>query len=260
MGNQGQYTKYMIGRNFVKSTSYEYINTGRRRQAAEPKPPQTMTAQELDTAYQYRQRAKREKLIQLADVNFDAGNSIFVTLTFQENLTDYKEAVSAFKGFTKQLRRKITNLRYIATLECQNRGAFHFHLLVNMDMQIGLDILLPCWHNGIVDIQPVKEVKKTICYMTKDFQLQNRSHALFNKRCYFLSQGLDSCKEVTTWSSTKAELVHIQKLLSNQTADKRSSVNTTRAGQTEYQDYYFQTGLFSAPVAARKKYDSSYLI
>lgn len=254
MEGRNYYKKYIIGRNFVKTTAYEHINTGRRRKAVQTtQPPQTMTVQELDTAYQYRQRAKREKLVHLADVNFEAGSSIFVTLTFKENLTDYDKAIRAFKGFTKQLRRKVEDLRYIATLEIQNRGAFHFHLLVNMGMQMGLDILLPCWHNGLVDIHPVSEVKGSMLYMTKDFTMQNRSHVLFNRRCYFLSQGLDSCIEVNTWNSAKGQLQNVQKMLAGRVANKSNSVNTTNAGQTEYRDYYFPTNLFPAVVTAKPR-------
>ena len=65
------YSNYIILRNYVKQTNYERINTG-RRSAQTKQPPTAMTAQELDTAYQYRQRAKREKLLRLADVNFEA--------------------------------------------------------------------------------------------------------------------------------------------------------------------------------------------
>lgn len=143
MANQNFYKKYTIGRTVVKTTTYEHINTGRTRKSAQAmQVPQSMTVQELDKAYWYRQRAKREHLLMLADVNFEADTSVFVTLTFKENLTDYDSAVKAFKGFTKQLRRKVENLRYIVTVELQQRGAIHFHMLVNMKLQMGLDIIL----------------------------------------------------------------------------------------------------------------------
>ena len=109
------YSQYVIGRNFVKLTGYEKINTGRRKQAAQVTQPATpMTTQELDVAYQYGQRAKREKLLRLADVNFEAGACTFITLTFKENLNDYDKAVKVFKLFTKKLRRKLEDVRYIA--------------------------------------------------------------------------------------------------------------------------------------------------
>lgn len=66
-----------------------------------------MTTQELDLAYQYRQRAKREKLLRLADVNFEAGACVFLTMTFRENVKDYDAVVKGFKAFTKRLHRKL---------------------------------------------------------------------------------------------------------------------------------------------------------
>lgn len=110
------YIDYVIGRNFVKITGYDKINTG-RKSAQSRQPPSSMTQQELDLAYQYRQRAKREKFLRLADVNFEAGACVFVTMTFRENVKDYDAAVKGFKAFTKRLRRKLEDVRYIATLE-----------------------------------------------------------------------------------------------------------------------------------------------
>lgn len=247
------YSNYVIGRNFVKTISYDNINTGRRKKAVQNQPQSTpMTTQELDLAYQYRQRAKREKLLRLADVNFEAGACVFVTMTFRENVQDYDIAVKAFKGFTKRLRRKLEDVRYIATLEIQKRGAFHFHVLINApDIQFGLDNIVPLWQNGIVDIQAVDDVKKVLIYITKDLIHQNRSHPLFGKRCYFLSQNLTQCIEVNTWNGKKGTVQNVQQLLQGRIPSKRNQVNSTNAGLVEYEDYYFPTNYYPAPVLAK---------
>lgn len=253
MPSRKVYKQYIIGRNFIKSTSYENINTGRRKKAVQNQPQSTpMTTQELDLAYQYRQRAKREKLLRLADVNFEAGACVFVTMTFRENVQDYDIAVKAFKGFTKRLRRKLEDVRYIATLEIQKRGAFHFHVLINApDIQFGLDNIVPLWQNGIVDIGPVTNIKKAVLYMTKDFIKQNRSHPLFSKRCYFVSQGLTQCIEVNTWNGTIAQVQTIQQMLHGKKPNKSNQVNSTKAGLVEYADYYFPTNLYPALMTAK---------
>lgn len=245
------YTQYTIGRNFVKSVDYEKINTG-RKSAQTKKAPSPMSQQELDSAYQYRQRAKREKLLRLADVNFEAGACVFITLTFRENVQDYDTAVKAFKGFTKKLRRKLEDVQYIATLEIQQRGAYHFHLLINApDVQFGLDNIAPLWQNGIVDIQDVTDVKKTVLYITKDLWIQSRTHPLYKRRCYFVSQGLTQYKEVNTWNGTKAQLQEVQQMLQGREPNKRSQANSTKAGQVDYKDYYFQTNIYPAPPVAK---------
>lgn len=120
-------------------TNYERINTGRKKATQPAKANAPMTEQELDTAYQYRQRAKREKLLRLADVNFEAGAFVLVTLTFQENLKDYDTAIKAFKVFTKRLPRKLEDARYIAALEIQK----HIAHSVSGHLQTRMDSLAP---------------------------------------------------------------------------------------------------------------------
>lgn len=253
MAPKRNYAKYIIGRNFVKKTNYEQINTGRRKKfATTQKQPVPMSTQKLDIAYEYRQRAKRENLLRVADVNFEAGSCVFVTLTFKENMKDYDETVKAFKGFTKKLRRKLEEVRYIATLEIQKRGAYHFHVLVNApDVQFALDNIAQLWQNGIVDIQPVTDVKKTMLYMTKDLIKQNRSHPLFNRRCYFVSQGLMECVEVNTWNGNSAQIQSVLTMLQGRIPNKSNQVNSTNAGLVEYADFYFQTNLYPTPPVAR---------
>lgn len=247
------YINYVIGRNFVKITGYDKINTG-RKSAQSRQPPSSMTQQELDLAYQYRQRAKREKLLRLADVNFEAGACVFVTLTFRENVQDYDTAVKAFKGFTKKLRRRLEDVRYIATLEIQKRGAFHFHVLINApDVQFGLDNIVLLWQNGIVDIQAVDDVKKVLIYITKDLIHQNRSHPLFNRRCYFVSQGMTKYEIINTWNGKKGKVQNVQQLLQGRIPSKRNQVNSTNAGLVEYIDYYFPTNYYPAPVLAKPR-------
>lgn len=255
MSTNEKYKKYQIGRTGIKATSYERINTGRRKKADEnPLPAQPMTAQELDTAYRYRQRAKREHLIFLADVNFTADSSVFVTLTFRENLQDYDRAVKAFKLFTKRLRRKLDDLRYIATIETQQRGAYHFHLIVNcQNVQFALDNLVQCWHNGVTDVQAVEDVKRVMLYMTKDLVNQGRDHPLCGRRCYFLSQGLEQYETVTSWNSATAEVLGVEAMIQNKRPINSNTVNSTKAGLTEYTDFRFPTNWYKVPVVAKLK-------
>ena len=249
------YKKYKISRTGIKVTSYERINTGRRKRAEEnPLPAQPMTEEELDTAYRYRQRAKREHLLCLADVNFAIASSVFVTLTFRENLQDYDLAVKEFKLFTKRLRRKLDDLLYIATIETQQRGAYHFHMMVNCEsVQFVLDNLVQCWHNGVVDAQVVEDTKSVMLYITKDMVCQGRNHPLYGKRCYFLSQGLVQYDTVTTWNSTMAEVREVESLLQNKRPIRSNTVNSTKAGLTEYADYRFSTDWYQMPVVAKLK-------
>lgn len=251
--SSSNYRHYVISRNFVKVTGYERINTGRKKKSAlNPKQSKPMTTQALDIAYQYRQRAKREKLLRLADMNFEAGSCVFLTATFKENVKDYDTAVKAFKGFTKKLRRKLEDVRYIATLEIQKRGAYHFHILLNApDVQFCLDNVEPLWQNGIVDTQGVTDVRKTILYITKDLVIQNRNHPLYNRRCYFVSQGLIPCIEISSWNHSTWQVQFAQQLITGRAPSKSNQVNSADAGLVEYADYYFPTNIFQKPPLAK---------
>ena len=252
--SQENYKKYIVGRNYVKTTTYEHINTGRRKSAGGSQTQGHLSAQKLDEAYQYRQRAKRESLLQLADVNFIPNNCIHVTLTFRENVADYEVAVAEFKRFTKRLHRKFDNLRYIATIETQKRGALHFHMMVNIrELEIAYQHLTPCWTNGFVSVQIVTDVRGLILYITKAMLSQKRGDPLFNRRRHFISRGLQKCVELNTWSHGRYKTQMIEQMLQGRKPNKRSGSNATNAGTTVYEDYFFQTNWYKQPVIAKPR-------
>ena len=60
---------------------------------------------------------------------------IFMTFTFKENLTDLIEANRRFHNFILRLNRELLKsdksiLKYSYVIEVQERGAFHFHMVV----------------------------------------------------------------------------------------------------------------------------------
>lgn len=187
-------------------------------------------------------------------MNFVAGSCVLVTLTFKENLQDYDAAVKAFKLFTKSLRKRLDDFHYIATLETQERGAYHFHLLANCEsVQFALDNLASRWYNGIVDVEGVDDVKGTVLYITKQLVSQSRQHPLYNRRCYFLSQKLEQYAEVTSWNGSMSQMRDVETMLRGKKPSKTSVVNSSKAGLTEYNDYYFATGYYRTPVLAKLK-------
>lgn len=247
------YRKYVVGRHFVKVYSYERMNVRRSKVKKQSEP---MTDVELDVAYRYRQRAKKEKLIHLADVNFMASESSFVTLTFEENVTEYESAVISFKQFCKRLRRKFEGIRYITTVEAQNRGAIHFHVLLNVPCsEENADVVKDCWSAGIAEVQEVFSVKGCVLYMCKDFEKQEREHMLFGKRCYFISQGMEQCHQLNNWNSSARANASVRKLIQRQVPIKTRRVQTEHAGLVEYKEYHLDTQYYGLPETAKlKKY------
>jgi hypothetical protein len=60
---------------------------------------------------------------------------LFMTFTFRENLTDIVEANRRFHGFILRLNRELLGseksvLKYSYVIEVQERGSFHFHMVV----------------------------------------------------------------------------------------------------------------------------------
>lgn len=245
------YYKCVVGRNFIKVWKYERLNVRRRKIRTPSKP---MTESDLETAYRYRQRAKKEKLLHLADVNFTSSGSSFVTLTFAEKVTDYEMAVVSFKQFCKRLRRKFEGVRYIATVEIQRRGAIHFHVLLNVPcIEENAEEMKACWTAGIVEVQEVFSVKGCVLYLCKDFETQDREHILFGKRCYFVSQGMEQCQQVNSWNSNTQAKAAIRKLIQGQTPARNKSVQTEHAGQVDYKEYRLDTRCYGLPETAKLK-------
>jgi len=67
----------------------------------------------------------------LSQCNADVETSYFFTATFAENITNYDEALIAWKRFRRLLIKEYPYVRYIAVPEIQSRrGVWHFHALL----------------------------------------------------------------------------------------------------------------------------------
>ena len=58
----------------------------------------------------------------------------FITLTFEENVKDINIAVKKLNSFFTIIRRKKNDFKYLCIPEFQKRGAVHFHLLTNINI------------------------------------------------------------------------------------------------------------------------------
>lgn len=103
------------------------------------------------------------RLRRLIRANFTNGskNQLFITLTYAENMTDEKQLMKDFERFFKRLRYKLKEhkLDYIAVAEPQERGAWHFHVMLKSDQKrlyIDNKTLSEIWGNGYTDTQRLK--------------------------------------------------------------------------------------------------------
>ena len=121
----------------------------------------------------------------------------FITLTFEKNITDVQKANKQFRYFIDKIRRVKKDFKYLCITEFQKRGAIHYHLLTNIN--INDDTLMytqndnknfrhiKYWHNGFNSVEILKgDTKKVIGYISK-YMTKDIDDRLFSKHRYFYS-------------------------------------------------------------------------
>ena len=98
-------------------------------------------------------RRTRKNIQEILDANLD-DKSHFLTLTFAENLQDYKKANEIFNRF---IRQKNKDIKYLVVKEHQKRGAIHFHLIVFDIENEELEELTKSWTYGFWYIKKIND-------------------------------------------------------------------------------------------------------
>ena len=128
----------------------------------------------------------------------------FITLTFEENIKDIEQANKRFRYWRDSMQRAFKDFKYVCVPEFQKRGAVHYHLLTNLDINIHKNLIplqegkkkqynVKYWKEGFASVFNLKNMNVVgyiSKYMTKD--IDNR---LFGKRRYFNSKSLIIPKE-----------------------------------------------------------------
>lgn len=105
-------------------------------------------------------RDARNRCRRLAIANFNE-ESLFITLTFAENVQDIDFSDNEFKKFIQRCKYKYGPFDYIAVREFQKRGAIHYHMICNMSLGDveGFEVLERDF--GLNDAVEAEEVKRT---------------------------------------------------------------------------------------------------
>lgn len=119
-------------------------------------------------------RATFKKLRYLINNNFcGRKNELFITLTYEENMTDTKRLYEDMKNFMKRLKyqfKNSTTVDYLSVVEPQQRGAWHVHLLLKFNDLSSVFIpsseLATLWGHGFVKIKRVDGVDNIGAYLT----------------------------------------------------------------------------------------------
>jgi hypothetical protein len=170
------------------------------------------------------------------DINFENEKSCFITLTFADEV-EYEFAVKGFKMFTKNARRQYNNFKYVATIELQQRGAIHFHIICNIaELEECNQFVSDYWTYGTHDVQSIYDKNKLALYMTKQFTAQDKTSLLFNRRCYFVSQGLNKPYIVNSWDISDSVYNSIKSAVVDNLLT-RNSVTNAFSGNVNYRSY-----------------------
>lgn len=142
----------------------------------------------------------------LAKCNADEWKT-FITLTFSENITNIEDTNTKLHSFFVQIRRVFKDFKYLCIPEFQKRGAVHYHLLTNIDVNNKQLIFkqedkkkflhIKFWLHGFTKVDIVKgDIKKIVGYISK-YMTKEIDDKLFGKRRYLYSQNL--CKPETIY-------------------------------------------------------------
>lgn len=136
----------------------------------------------------------------------------FITLTFKDNVMDITLANKKFAHWRTQIRKMFSEFSYVCVPEFQKRGAIHYHILTNLDINENSNIIIPqkefsekqlkkmtleqrkkCydvkyWNCGFSSVFSVKDIN-VVGYMSK-YMTKDIDNRLWGKRRYLYSQNL----------------------------------------------------------------------
>lgn len=171
----------------------------------------------------------------------------FITLTFADNIKNIEVANKKFDIWRTKIKSIYKDFQYVCVPEFQKRGAVHYHLLTNLEINkiyqytrrnkdLEVQLIIPqenkktqydvkYWSYGYTSVFPMEDINVVgyiSKYMTKD--IDNR---LYGKRRYLYSQSLKVPKECFIEKDSK-HLLNLLMLIENSDVTYKKS----------YLDYY----------------------
>jgi hypothetical protein len=170
--------------------------------------------------------------------NFDNQDK-FLTLTFAENITDVKVANKEFKKGIKRLRYLYPDLKYLAVIEFQERGAVHYHMLAKLPF-IKNSKLAEIWGNGFVKIRQISHVDDVGRYVTKYMNKDLSDIRLQGLKAYNCSKNLTRWRELKSWNVAEMkEIYQVQDDLENETPAYEKAYTSEYGGQVNVLEFNF---------------------
>ena len=115
-----------------------------------------------------RSLSKLRDIIKLNVVDLE--KCLFITLTYDDNISDREVFRKDFENFIKKFRRRYGECEYIKPVEYQGRGAIHCHLIIIFEkaptVSITNENIVKCWKHGSVDVGTTESPEATAKYLT----------------------------------------------------------------------------------------------
>ena len=183
---------------------------------------------------------RRDTIRRLACCNFNNEYDKFLTLTFAENKVDIKECNILFKSFIRKLKKYNDNLKYLAVIEFQKRGAVHYHVLLDIPY-IPQEELQNLWGNGFVFINAITHVDNIGAYIVKYMTKDNKDTRLRGQKAYLFSRNLKKPEKVINHNLKdfyKLEKKLYDKYkLNDLKAEYEANFNSEIMGECHYRQY-----------------------
>ena len=128
----------------------------------------------------------------------------FITLTFKENVKELDIANKKFRYFIDKIKRVKKDFKYLCVTEFQKRGAIHYHLLSNIDINDNTLMFqqednskfyhIKYWNEGFTSVETMtNDPKKVVGYISK-YMTKDIDNRLYNRHRYFFSRNLTTPK------------------------------------------------------------------
>jgi hypothetical protein len=192
--------KIVVSGNIIEVWDYEKDLTINKRK--DNKKPVGRTGQGIeDRKKEYKDTVNyraRQNIRRLILSNFTDKN-LFITLTFEDNITLTEVTNKVFKQFIQRLKRKYRDLKYLSVIEFQKRGAIHYHMVCNYPVELlegdnrreqELNFYKYLWGMGFVKIEDITGVDNVGAYLIKYLQKDFNRNFKEDKKRYLHSKNL----------------------------------------------------------------------
>ena len=159
-----------------------------------------------------RSKFQLQRLVKANEKEF----ATFLTLTFSDNITNISEANEKFATWRTKVKSIFKDFKYVCVPEFQKRGAVHYHLLTNIEIdkkykyirrgqELETQLIIPqkntikkqydvkYWSYGFSSVFPMQDIN-VVGYITK-YMTKDIDNRLFGNRRYLNSTNLIHPKE-----------------------------------------------------------------